>query len=124
MIGIDIVEVSRIKKMITRHGDRFLLKVFSSDEIDYSQASPAMMYQRFAVRFAAKEAVVKALGTGFREITWKDIEVHKDRLDKPVIRLSPRARQLCLEQGIVDVHISLSHTRTYAVAQALLEKIQ
>ncbi|HAR62459.1 MAG: holo-[acyl-carrier-protein] synthase [Candidatus Margulisiibacteriota bacterium] len=122
MIGIDIVEVSRIKKIIDAYGDKFLKKVFSAGEIKYSTVSPEMQYQRFAVRFAAKEAVVKALGTGFRTITWKDIEIVKNDMDKPLVKLSEKASTFCEQQGIKNIHVSLSHTRNYAVANVLLEK--
>ena len=122
MIGCDIVDIARIRKMVDRNGDHFTHKIFSSTEIKYAESSQSLKYQRYAARFAAKEAVVKAFRTGFRDITWNDIEIHKGSLGEPQVVLSDKAKKYCTDNGIYEVHISLSHTHEYAMATAYLEK--
>jgi len=114
-LGIDIVEIERIKKAIDRHGQRFLDKLFTEKEQDYC-LSHIHSAVRFAVRFAAKEAVAKALGTGFRGIGFKDIEVSNDATGKPSIVLSLKVEALYQSPQIV---ISLSHSKDYATACAI-----
>ena len=123
MIGIDLVKVDRIQKLIEKYQDHFLNKIFSPIEIKYAEsASDTLRYERYAARFAAKEAIVKALGTGFRKITWKDIEIIKDSLDAPKVKLSKRAQNFCAQKQIQDIALSISHTHDYAVASALIIK--
>jgi holo-[acyl-carrier protein] synthase len=118
-IGTDIVECLRVAKMIERHGELFLSRVFTSHEIDYCAARKAAT-QHYAGRFAAKEAVLKALGTGWtRGIHWRDIEVRNDMGGKPRIELSGGARELAERMGIREMHISISHCRTHATAYAI-----
>jgi holo-[acyl-carrier protein] synthase len=113
-IGTDIVECLRVAKMIERHGELFLTRVFTPHEIDYCTARKAAT-QHYAGRFAAKEAVLKALGTGWtRGIHWRDIEVQNEMGGRPKITLSGAARQLGDR-----LHISISHCRTHATAYAL-----
>ncbi len=121
-IGIDVVEIGRIADAIRRHGQRFLEKIFFQSEVDYcrSMKEPAT---HFAARFAAKEAVAKALGTGFSgSINWKDIEVRRKANGEPFVVLHAGAAELAGRSGITEVFVSLSHTQDYAVAQAILWK--
>ncbi len=118
-IGTDIVEVLRIAQMIERHGEIFLGRVFTPHEIEYSSARKAAT-QHYAGRWAAKEAVLKALGTGWaRGITWQDIEVRNDLGGKPSIRLGGGAREQCERLRISEVLISISHCRSHATAYAV-----
>lgn len=113
-IGVDIVEIDRIEKIVKEYGDVFLKKVFSEDEINYCK-SKAKPPQHFAARFAAKEAVAKALGTGFRNsLMLKDIEVRNDENGKPYV---------CFK-GIKDERflISISHCNRYVVAIAAIKE--
>jgi holo-[acyl-carrier protein] synthase len=114
---VDLVELDRIQGAVERHGERFLRRIYTRDELTrYRDRLPEL-----AARFAAKEAVSKALGVGLyhmsaRGISWQDVEVLPDPLGKPVVRLSGRARQLAEEQGLREWAISLSHGRDYVVA--------
>ena len=118
-IGTDIVECLRVAQMIERHGEIFLTRVYTSHEIEYCSARKAAT-QHYAGRFAAKEAVLKALGTGWtRGIHWRDIEIRNEMGGKPRIAIGGAARELCEKLGITEVHISISHCRTHATAYAL-----
>ena len=118
-IGTDIIECLRIAQMIERHGELFLTRVYTPHEIEYCSARKAAT-QHYAGRFAAKEAVLKALGTGWtRGIHWSDIEVRNEMGGKPRIALSGGAREMCGKLGITEMHISISHCRTHATAYAL-----
>jgi holo-[acyl-carrier protein] synthase len=113
--GIDIIEVDRIDRAILRHGQRFFDRFFTSQElIDASGRTPAL-----AARFAVKEAVAKALGTGIGKIGWKDIEVQLNHDGKPELLLHGEARLKADEMGIETWSISISHTRFHAVAIAI-----
>lgn len=119
--GVDLVEVSRIAEVIERHGDRFLGRVFTASETAYCQ-SHGVPEQHFAGRFAVKEAVLKALGTGWRgRIRWTDIDVSRDAYGAPHVTLSGAAGQRAAELHIETVHVSLSHTRQHAIAHAIAE---
>ena len=116
-VGVDLVEVDRIKRAVERHGDRFLARVYTPDEIRYFRAR----IPELAARFAAKEAVSKALGVGMRHLSvhgigWHDVEVMPNRRGKPHVRLSGRAQALAEEQGLREWAISLSHERNQAIA--------
>ena len=118
-IGTDIVEVLRIAQMIERHGELFLGRVFTPHEIEYCSSRKAAT-QHYAGRWAAKEAVLKALGTGWaRGITWQDIEVRNEPGGKPLIRIGGGAREVCEKLRIADVLISISHCRSHATAYAM-----
>ena len=121
-IGTDLVEVDRIRDLLTRHGDRFKTKTFTPGEIAYSDscADPAMHY---AARFAAKEAVAKALGTGLwaEGVDWKDIEVVREASGAPSLRLKGGAESHLIRLGGTTALISLSHTAQLAQACALIE---
>src|SRR5690242_9027678 len=117
-IGTDIVECLRIAQMIDRHGELFLNRVYTSDEIAYCSSRKAAT-QHYAGRWAAKEAVLKALGTGWsRGISWRDIEVRNDEGGRPSIRIEGGAQEACERLGITDMLISISHCRSHAVAFA------
>jgi holo-[acyl-carrier protein] synthase len=118
-IGTDIIECLRVAQMIERHGELFLTRVYTPYEIEYCSARKAST-QHYAGRFAAKEAVLKALGTGWtRGVQWRDIEVRNDLGGKPKIALSGGAREMCERLGIGEMLISISHCRTHATAYAL-----
>ena len=113
--GVDIVEVERIDRAILRHGQRFFHRFFTSNElVDAGGRTPAL-----AARFAAKEAVAKALGTGIGEVRWKEIEILKGPRKEPMLHLSGRANEIASELKIVAWSISLSHTHEHAVAIAI-----
>lgn len=113
--GIDIVEVPRIEKAIARWGERFLRRVYTARELRYCQGRPL----RLAARFAAKEAVSKALGTGIGKIAWKDIEVVPSRSGIPRLRLYGRARARAMKLRLNHFLVSLSHSRHFAVASVV-----
>lgn len=118
-IGTDIIECLRIAQMIEKHGELFLNRVYTPHEIEYCSARRAAT-QHYTGRFAAKEAVLKALGTGWtRGIHWQDIEVRNELGGKPNIALGGGARDLCRQVGISEVMITISHCRNYATAFAI-----
>lgn len=122
MIGIDIIEIERIQKAFEQQGQKFLDRIYTPAELTYCTYLGKYNFASLAVRFAAKEAVAKAFGTGIRGFTWLDIEVVRDDLGKPSIVLHGRARELALAQKVQAVHISLSHNHHSAIASALLQK--
>lgn len=118
-IGTDIIECLRIAQMIERHGEIFLRRVYTPLEVDYCNARKAAT-QHFAGRWAAKEAVLKAMGTGWAAgISWRDIEVRNDERGRPSITLTGGAREVCDSLGVETMHISISHCRSHATAYAL-----
>jgi holo-[acyl-carrier protein] synthase len=116
-VGVDLVELDRVRRMVTRYGDRFLARIYTPREVAlYRDRVPEL-----AVRFAAKEAVSKALGVGLNHLSalgigWHEVEVLPDSLGKPLVRLSGRAQALAEEQELHEWAISLSHSRDFAVA--------
>jgi holo-[acyl-carrier protein] synthase len=118
-LGVDIIEVPRIKKALNRWGERFFKRVFTSEERRYSMRK-AFPEQSLAARFAAKEAVMKALGTGLSGgIAWTDVEIVNNPQGKPEVKLGCKITGL---MGKKKVHISLSHTRDFAVAFVVVEE--
>lgn len=118
-IGVDVVDVERIEDAIARHGTGFLERVFTEEERVYC-AGLSVPGPSFAVRFAAKEAVAKAFGTGIgREAGLREIEVVREQSGCPKIRLSGNAAEFAAKHGISQVMVSLSHTRHSAVAQVV-----
>ncbi len=120
-LGTDIIAVARIDRVI-KNNPRFIEKVFSPGEQEYcsSKANPA---QSYAARFAAKEAFMKALGTGWDEgISWNQIEVVNDAKGKPSLNLSGTTGTLVKSRSIGQIHLSLSHEKDYAIATVILEK--
>ncbi len=114
-VGVDIVEIDRIEAALQRYGDRFLARVFTPKEVEYCHGR----VPELAVRFAAKEAVMKALGTGVRGIGWRDIEVLPMRGGKPLVFLHGRAKARAELLGLRDFAISLSHSRDSAIASVV-----
>jgi len=118
-IGTDIVECLRIAQMIERHGELFITRVYTQHEIEYCQ-SRKQATQHFAGRWAAKEAVLKALGTGWRRgISWRDVEIRNERSGSPTVALRGGARDYMEQQKIGQVLVSISHCRTHATAYAI-----
>jgi holo-[acyl-carrier protein] synthase len=118
-IGTDIIECLRIAQMIERHGELFLTRVYTAREIEYCSARKAAT-QHYAGRWAAKEAVLKALGTGLAgSIRWRDLEIRNDRAGKPTVALGGEARELCEQLGIGQLVVSISHCRSHATAFAI-----
>jgi holo-[acyl-carrier protein] synthase len=118
--GIDIVEVLRMRDAVNKWGGAILSKMFTKREIAYSR-SRRFSYQHFAARFAAKEAVVKAFGEGRRSpVQWTDIEVLNDKEGKPIIEFHGNALKLKKKKKVGSVIVSLSHSKNYAVANAIL----
>lgn len=118
-IGADIVECLRIAQMIDRHGELFVGRVYTDLEIEYCQARKQAT-QHFAGRWAAKEAVLKALGTGWRRgISWRDVEVLNDPSGRPICTLHAGARDVAHELGIQEMMITISHCRSHATAYAM-----
>jgi holo-[acyl-carrier protein] synthase len=119
--GIDIAEVPRIRQAIERFGDRFLRRVFTDGEIEYcsSKANPA---ERYAARFAAKEAAMKALGTGWNHgVRWRDCEVTRMPGGRPTLTFHGKAAEFAAKLGARNTALSLSHTAEQAIAQVILE---
>lgn len=122
-IGTDIVECVRIGRMIEQHGELFLTRVFTDKEIRYCQNRKRAM-EHFAGRFAAKEAILKCLGTGWRKgISWTDMEIINNREGKPLVELCGHAGEIAQQSGIQSILISISHCRAYATAYATAIKI-
>jgi holo-[acyl-carrier protein] synthase len=119
--GIDIVEVPRVAQSIERFGDRFLNRVFTAAEIRYCQPK-ANRVERFAARFAAKEAAMKAIGTGMRGgVSWQDFEVGREPGGRPTMVLHGKAAQVAQALGVRRTHLSVSHTEGHAIAYVVLE---
>ena len=119
--GLDLVEVARIAEIAGRHGRRFLDRVFTPAELDYCMGKAARE-QHLAGRFAAKEAVFKALGTGWAGgVSWKLVEVISAESGLPEVRLSGRAAERLAGMGGRAVHLSITHTRGLAAASAVVE---
>ncbi|MEM9352357.1 MAG: holo-ACP synthase [Planctomycetota bacterium] len=120
-IGTDIIECLRIAQMIERHGEIFINRVYTEHEIEYCSTKKAAT-QHYAGRWAAKEAVLKALGTGWiRGIAWRDIEVRNLKGGAPTIALRGGAREVFEGSGMKTMHISISHCRSHATAYAVAE---
>jgi holo-[acyl-carrier protein] synthase len=119
--GIDIAEVERIAESIERFGERFLRRVFTPAEIEYCE-SKANRAERYAARFAAKEAAMKALGTGWNHgVRWRDIEIWRAPGSRPTIRFHGKAREFAARLRATHAALSLSHTRDQAIASVILE---
>jgi len=114
-IGLDIIEIARIEATMERWGGRFLRRIYTEEELLISRnRAPAL-----AVRFAAKEAVMKALGTGTKGVGWREIEVLSNDDGKPLVYLHGRAQKKAEELGLEELAISLSHSREYAIASVI-----
>ena len=119
--GIDIAEVARIRQSIERFGQRFLERIFTPGEIGYCD-SKVNRFERYAARFAAKEAAMKALGTGWNHgVRWRDCEVARLPGGRPTIQFHGKAAQFAAKLGAKNAALSLSHTQEQAIAQVILE---
>jgi len=121
-IGVDIVDIGRIQALLDRYGERFLARVYTVGEKDYAM-SGANRAERLAGRFAVKEAVMKALGTGKSQgILWRDVETLRGRLGRPEVHLHGQAVKLAKMHGVGMLHASITHDAGKAVAFVILEK--
>lgn len=120
-IGVDLCEVDRMEAAIARHGERFLARVYTQAERDYCD-SKANRIERFAGRFAAKEAAMKAIGTGWSSgVAWRDFEVSRAASGQPVIVFHGVAKKVAVAMGVTRALVSITHTRSMAMAQVVLE---
>jgi holo-[acyl-carrier protein] synthase len=117
-IGVDVVEVDRVERAVARWGEAFLRRIYTPAELARADAA-AGRPARLAARFAAKEAVMKALGVGWRALAWREIEILNDALGRPHVRLHGAARRVAQERGVTEVLLALSHTHAHAVANAV-----
>jgi len=119
--GVDIAEVSRIRESIERFGERFLRRIFTPGEIEYCERR-AGRFESLAARFAAKEAAMKALGTGWsRGVRWRDIEVVRPKGQRPTLQFHGEAAAIAARLGANNVALSLTHTSEQALAHVILE---
>jgi holo-[acyl-carrier protein] synthase len=122
-IGIDIIEVARIREVLLRT-PRFRERVFTAAEREYCDSRGAVAAQHYAARFAAKEAALKALRTGWRGgISWHDVEISSRESGAPVLILSGEVKKLMESSGATAAHLSMSHTTEHAIAQVILESL-
>jgi holo-[acyl-carrier protein] synthase len=120
--GIDIAEVPRVAEAIERFGQRFIARIFTEGEIRYCE-SKANRVERYAARFAAKEAGMKALGTGWNHgVRWRDLEVHRQPGGRPTLAFHGKAAEFAANMGVTNVALSLTHTANEAMAQVILER--
>ncbi|MAD19267.1 MAG: holo-[acyl-carrier-protein] synthase [Planctomycetaceae bacterium] len=118
--GIDLVEIERIERMRVDHGATFLDRCFTAGEQTYAESAPRVRAERYAARFAAKEAILKAFGTGLREgISWTDMDVVRNDLGAPSIVLVGQAAELAATMGITSWRLSISHTADLAMASVI-----
>ncbi len=118
-LGADITECLRIARMIERHGELFIGRVYTDEEVNYCQAR-RQATQHFTGRWAAKEAVLKALGTGWRKgISWRDIEVRNEPTGRPVVAVRGGVKDRVEQLGVADIQVTISHCRTHAMAVAI-----
>ena len=117
--GIDIIEIARIKNVLTKHPKRFLEKIFTEYERNYCRGRSTQL----AARFAAKEAAMKALGTGVRGVGWKEIEVQRLPSGKPFIKLHGRAKKRAKFIGVEKIELSISHSKELATAMVIMYKL-
>jgi holo-[acyl-carrier protein] synthase len=116
--GVDIIEIDRVADVLARHGDRFLNRVYTADEIAHCRGR----ISELAARFAAKEAVMKALGTGVRGVSWRDIEILPNRRGKPLVFLYNRGAARAERIQLRGLEVSLTHSREYAIAMVVGER--
>jgi holo-[acyl-carrier protein] synthase len=120
-LGLDIAEIDRIEAAVTRHGAPFLERIYTTREVAYCE-SHKNKFERYAARFAAKEAAMKALGTGWRRgVRWRDIEVARDASGKPTLRLEGAARQIATGLGVKNISLTITHSGNLALAEVIFE---
>ena len=118
--GIDLVETARIARLLAEHGQRFLDRIYTPGEQEYCRAGGKRQVERLAGRFAAKEAVLKALGTGWtRGVAWTDIDIQPESAGRPSVFLSGGCAKIAAELGITAWLLSISHIETHATASAI-----
>jgi len=118
--GIDLADTHRVAALIDRHGDHFLARVFSEAERQYCEANVKRRMEHYAARFAAKEAALKAIGTGWTNgIAWTDVEVIRQPSGQPELRVHGKVAQIATELGVRAWTISISHTETTAMASVI-----
>ncbi|NQU74247.1 MAG: holo-ACP synthase [Candidatus Omnitrophica bacterium] len=118
--GVDIVEISRVRKAANKWKGKFLNRIFTDTELKYVKGKK-FLYQHLAARFAAKEAVLKAFGdSSINDMEWKNIEIINNKDGKPIVKLVGKARQTMVKRKISEIAVSLSHTKNYAVASVIL----
>jgi len=110
--GVDLIEIARIEEAISRHGEHFLKRVYTSAELELC----GKRFESLAGRFAVKEAVAKALGCGIGDVTWKEIEVLMDEQNAPILHLHGNAKQKSSELGLTAWSVSVSHSQSHALA--------
>lgn len=121
--GVDIVDISRFERLLEEGNVRLFERLFTPHEVEYC-AGKAHSAQHYALRFAAKEAFLKACGLGLREgLTWHDVEVVNDTLGKPELRLHGKAQQIFTDMDLSKIFVSLSHDGNFAVAMVVLERL-
>jgi holo-[acyl-carrier protein] synthase len=121
-IGIDIVKVERIEKAIAKNGGRFIKRLFTEKEVAYCEKREKSRYQHYAARFAAKEAVFKAIGTGWRKgVSWSEIEVENLPTGQPTINVFGKIKEIAESKGGKTFHISITHCDEYAISEVVLE---
>ena len=117
--GIDLVDCPRIEEMIKRHGERFINRVFTSAEQSYADKNKDRI-EKYAGRFAAKEAILKLMGTGWRgKIAWTDIEIVNNSSGQPKVTLDGEVKKIADKHGITQVNVSITHTANFAIASAV-----
>jgi len=120
-MGVDIAEVERIRAAIDRHGETFLRRLFTQRERSYCEQY-RNKYERYAGRFAAKEAAMKALGTGWRRgVRWVDLEVVREESGRPTLALTGEAAEIAKQLGVRRIALSITHTESQALAQVIFE---
>jgi holo-[acyl-carrier protein] synthase len=120
-LGVDIAEVARLRGAIERHGETFLRRVYTLNEREYCERFKNK-YERYAGRFAAKEAAMKALGTGWsRGVRWADVEVVREKGGRPTIKLAGEAGNVAKRMGVKNIALSITHTADQAFAQVIFE---
>ena len=120
-LGLDISEIDRIEAAIKRHGAPFIERLFTPAEVAYCESHKGK-YERYAARFAAKEAAMKALGTGWSHgVRWRDIEVTREPSGKPTLRLAGAAAQIAKRMGVKNISLSITHSGNLALAEVIFE---
>ncbi|MBZ5553121.1 MAG: holo-ACP synthase [Acidobacteriia bacterium] len=121
-IGIDLIELNRVRSSLKRHGNRFKQRLFTEGEIEYCEAKGSNAFRHYAARFSAKEAVMKALGLGWQKgISWKEIEVYRSETGQPQIRLAGSTARTALKLKSKRILLSLTHSEHYAAAFVIIE---
>lgn len=116
-IGVDIVEIDRIKDAINKN-EKFLYRLFTDNEIEYFK-SKGFKVETIAGNFAAKEAISKSIGMGIRDYSFKDIEVLRNSLGKPIVKTYNNLNKICIDYNVLEIKVSISHSEKYAIANAI-----